>query len=101
MGDKCINITEETLTKAIRIVQTELPKHLSDSFVVDDVQAESLPGPDDEDYIHVNVILEDGHPEIDVPNLVEFTRTLRPIFERAGVKPIPAISYSNKSEIAG
>ena len=92
--------TAHILRQAERIVRTELPKHLSDSFVVDDVQAESLPGPDDEDYIHVNVILEDGHPEVDVPKVLEFNRTLRPIFERAGVKPIPAISYSNRSEIA-
>ena len=101
MSNDAVIITGENLAEAIRIVRAELPKHLSNQFVVDDVRAESLPGPDDEDYIHVNVIMEDGHPEMDIPRLVEFNRVIRPLFESAGIKPVTPISYSNKSEIAG
>ena len=42
------------LTEAARIVRTELPKYLSADFAINDVEAEIRPGPDCEDYIHVN-----------------------------------------------
>ena len=86
--------------RAARIVKDELPKHWSGGIRVNDVRGEWLPGPDDEDYIHLNIILEDGHPDIDVRKVLDFDRTLHPIFERAGVQPIPVISYSNTKEIA-
>lgn len=86
--------------RAARIVKDELPKHWSGDIKMNDVRGEWLPGPDDEDYIHLNVSLDDGHPEIDVRKVLDFNRTLRPIFERAGVRPIPVISYSNIKEVA-
>ena len=89
----------DTLKQAVRIVRTELPKHLPDEFKVTDVQSEWLPGPDCEDYLHVNVIFEGYHPEPDARKLLQFNQTVRPIFERAGIMPIPTISYSNRSEI--
>lgn len=91
--------SKNALNNAVRIVRTELPKHLSDEFKITDVQSEWLPGPDCEDYLHVNVILEDPHPEPDPRKLLQFNRTVRPMFERAGIMPIPTISYSNRSEI--
>ena len=45
------------LKEAARIIRTELPKHLSAGFVINNVEAETLHGPNCEDYIHVNVIL--------------------------------------------
>ena len=88
----------DILKEAARIVRTELPNHLSDQFKISDVQVERLPGPDDEDYIHVNVILEDDHPELEPRKILDFNRAIRPMFEYAGVCPIPAISYSNRGE---
>ena len=93
--------TAKMLDAAARVVRNELPKYLAGDLRMNDVRAECLPGPDDEDYIHVNVILEDGHAEIDVKKVLEFNRKLRPLFERAGVKPVPAISYSRRSEVGG
>ncbi len=93
--------TEKMLQAAARVVRNELPAYLPGDLRMSDVRAECLPGPDDEDYIHVNVILEDGNARIDVKNVLECNRKLRPLFERAGVKPVPAISYSSRSEVAG
>lgn len=90
----------DTLSHAVRIVRAELPKHLSDGFKITDVQSEWLPGPDCEDYIHINVILDDHHPEPDARKLLQFNQTVRPLFERAGIMPIPTISYSQRSDIA-
>ena len=91
----------DILKEAARIVRTELPNHLSDRFTISDVEVERLPGPDDEEYIHVNVILEDEHPELEPRKILEFNRAIRPMFEHAGVWPIPAISYSNRGEFPG
>lgn len=88
----------DILREAARVVREELPKHFAEEFTISDVQAESLPGPYGEDYIHVNVILEDGHPELEAWKVVEFSGTMRPLLENAGVSPIPGISYSNRSE---
>ena len=93
--------TGKMLEAATRIVRNELPKYLSGELRMNDVRAECLPGPDDEDYIHVNVILEDSNARIDVKNVLEFNKKLRPLFERAGVKPCPTISYSSRSEVDG
>ena len=49
---------QDILTEAARIVRTELPKYLSADFAINDVEAEIRSGPDCEDYIHVNVMLE-------------------------------------------
>ena len=92
--------TSDILEQAVSIVKSELPKHWSTDIKMNDVRAEWLLGPDDEEYIHLNVILEDGHPDIDVRKVLDFNRALRPMFERASVKPIPAISYSNIKEVA-
>ena len=51
-----------TLEKIVNTIRSEVPKYLSPEFVVHDVTAENRPGPDDEDYVHIRVILEDGHP---------------------------------------
>ncbi len=45
------------LKQAARIVLAELPMHLSADFVINNVEAETLHGPNCEDYIHVDVIL--------------------------------------------
>jgi hypothetical protein len=91
---------KDILKEAARIVRAELPKHLPDDFVISNVEAESLSGPDREDYIHVNVILEDDHPELDARKLLTFKQTMHPMFERAGITPSPTISYSNRGELA-
>ena len=91
---------QDILREAARIVRAELPKHLSADFAINDVEAESRPGPDCEDYIHVNVILEDDHPQLDARKLLGFKQTLHPMFESAGIVPSPTISYSNHGEFA-
>ena len=93
-----MNIIDDKLNKAAQIIRTELPNHLSPDFIISDVQAKSLPGPDEEDYIHVNVILADGHPELEARKVLEFNEAIRPKCELAGVTPIPTISYSRASE---
>ena len=90
---------QDILKEAARIVRSELPKHLSADFAINDVEAESRPG-GDEDYIHVRVILEDDHPALDPRKLLRFKQTLHPMFERAGIVPSPTISYSNRGELA-
>ena len=96
-----MTMTGDILKEAARIVRTELPKHMPHELKINDVEAECLPGPDDEDYIHVNVILDRMQPDPDARELLHFNQAIRPIFERAGVMPIPTISYSNASELAG
>ena len=96
-----MTMTEDILKEAARIVRTELPKHMPHELKINDVEAECLPGPDCEDYIHVNVILERKQPDPDARKLLHFNQVIRPIFERAGVMLIPTISYSNASELAG
>lgn len=92
-------MTPDILKEAERIVRTEFPKRMPTDFVIDDVEVEILDGPFCEDYIHLNVILEDGHPEFDGHILNRFDHDLYPIFERAGVMPVPTISYSDRSEM--
>ena len=48
----------ETLEKIVKTIRSEVPKYLSPEFVVHDVTAENRPGPDDEEYVHIRVILE-------------------------------------------
>ncbi len=92
--------TADILKEAPRILRSEFPKHLPADFVVDDVEAESQLGPYCEDYIHVNVILDDDHPALDPRQLPKFKQALRPMFEGAGIVSSPTISYSNRSELA-
>ena len=89
---------QDILKEAARIVRSELPKHLSADFAINDVEAESRPG-GEEDYIHVRVILEDDHPALDPRKLMNFKRDINPIFERAGITPSPTISYANRGEL--
>lgn len=92
-------MTPDMLKKAKRIVWAELPKYLSGDFVIDDVEAEVLDGPFCEDYIHVRVILKDGHPNLDAHRTGDFRYYTYAVFEDAGVIPPPTISFSNRSEI--
>ena len=91
-------MTPEILERAKRITWTELPKYLTREFVIDDIEAEILDGPFCEDYMHLNVILEDGHPGLDVRKTLKFRRETYSVFEDAGVIPVPVISFSDRSE---
>ena len=53
----------ETLEKIVNTIRSEVPKYLSPKFVVHDVTAENRPGPDDEEYVHIRVILEYDQPK--------------------------------------
>ena len=97
-GDYAI-VTDETLKEAKRIVRAELPKYLGGEFVIDDIEAEVLDGPFGWDYIHLNVILQDGHPYLDARRTGDFRYYTYSVFENAGVIPIPVVSFSNRSEI--
>ena len=46
------------------------------------------------------VILEDGHPQLDVRATLEFSHAMRPLFEQAGIPLPPNISYANRSELS-
>ena len=89
----------ETLVKIADIITTELPKYLSHEFIVNDVTAENRPGSDEEDYVHVRVILEDDHPKLDPQKMLDFRRDMHNLFEQAGIVHPPNISYSNRTEL--
>ena len=91
--------TAETLSKATNIIRTELPSHLTGDFVIDGVEAECRPGPENEDYIHIMVILKDNHPDLAPRKVLEFSQAVTPLFEQAGIIPSPTISYANRNEI--
>ena len=93
-------MTPDMLKAAERIVWVELPKYLpkGEGFVIDEIESEVLDGPFCEDYMHLNVILEDGHPDLDVRETLKFRRETYPVFEDAGVIPVPVISFSDRSE---
>ena len=88
----------ETLNQAARIVRDELTKHLPHRVIINDVEAENRPAEDD-DYIHIVVILEDYHPELTTRDLLKFRHAMQPMFEKAGIVPSPTISYANRSEL--
>lgn len=90
----------ETLEKISSAIRVELPKYLSDEFVIYDVTAQNRPGPDDEDYVHVRVILEDDHPKLDPRKLNEFGNDMQTLLEQAGIDQTPSISYANRSELS-
>ncbi len=95
-----MNANPETLDKIATIIRAELPKYLSPDFNINDVKAENRPGPDDEDYVHVFVILEDDHPTLDPQKTLDFRRDIRTLFDRVGIDPDPNISYANRSELS-
>ena len=90
----------ETLEKISNVIRTELPKYLSREFVIYDVTAQNRPGPDDEDYVHVRVILEDDHPRLDPRKIMEFNSDMDSFLEQAGINHEPVISYANRSELS-
>ena len=90
----------ETLEKIAHIIRVELPKYLSPDFNINDVKAENRPGPDEEDYVHVFVILEDDHPKLDPQKTLDFRRDIRSLFDRVGIDQDPNISYANRSELS-
>ncbi len=89
-----------TLAKIADIIWSQLPKYLPNDFIINEVKAENLPGPDDEDYVHVVVILEDDHPQLDPRKTLEFSSDMRALFEEAGIVHSPNISYANRSELS-
>ena len=90
----------ETLEQISSVIRTELPKYLSNEFVIYDVTAQNRPGPDDEDYVHVRVVLEDNHPRLDPRKLMEFSDDMHSLFEQASIDQIPSISYADRSELS-
>ena len=89
----------ETLQKIANIIRSEAPKYLPAEFVVNDVTAENLPGPDDEDYVHIRVILEDDHPKLDMQIHMWFRREMGDLFEKLGIPHNPNMSYADRSEL--
>ena len=89
----------ETLEKIANTIRSEVPKYLPAEFVVNDVTAENLPGPDDEDYVHIRVILEDDHPKLDTQVLLWFRDDMGTLFEQSGIPHNPNISYTDRSEL--
>ena len=90
----------ETLEKISNIIRSELPKYLSRDVVIHQVTAQNRPGPDDEDYVHVRVILEDNHPRLDPQKLNQFNSDMYTLFEQTGIGHKPNISYANRSEVS-
>ena len=90
----------ETLEKISGIIRAELPKYLSQEFVIHEVTAQNRPGPDAEDYVHVRVVLEDNHPRLDPRKIMQFDDDMHTLFERAGIGHTPNISYANRSELS-
>ena len=90
----------QTLEKISGIVKAELPKYLSHEFVIFDVLAQNRPGPEEEDYVHVRVVLEDDHPRLDPRNMTKFSRDMRNLLEQSGIDHHPLISYANRSELS-
>ena len=81
----------ETLEKIVNTIRSEVPKYLSPEFVVHDVTAENRPGPDDEDYVHIRVILEDNHPKLDTQVLIRFRTDMGDLFEQLEIPQNPNI----------
>lgn len=89
----------ETLEIISGVVRAQLPKYLSEEVVIYDVVAQNRPGPYDEDYVHVRVILEDDHPRLDPRKLNRFSLDMHDLLERSGIDHSPNISYANRSEL--
>ncbi len=89
----------ETLEKITSAVRAELPKYLPAEAAIYDVFAQNRPGPDDEDYVHVRVILEDENSELDPRELNQFSSDMRDLLEQSGIDYDPNITYANRSEL--
>ena len=89
----------ETLAKMSKVIKAELPKYLSEEFAIHDVTAQNQPGPDDEHYVHVRVILEDDHPKLDPRLMNRFNSDMYTIFDEVGIDHPPNISYANRSQL--
>ncbi len=89
----------ETLEKITSAVRAELPKYLPAEAAIYDVFAQNRPGPDDEDYVHVRVVLEDENSELDPRELNRFSSDMRNLLEQSGIDHSPNISYANRSEL--
>lgn len=89
----------ETLEKITSAIRTELPKYLPPEFLIYDVLALNRPGPEDEDYVHIRVVLEDDHPRLDPRKMTKFSRDMRSLLEQSGINLHPLISYANRSEL--
>ena len=89
----------ETLVKIATTIRFEVSKYLPPEFVVYDVKAESLPGPDDEDYVHIRVVFEDGHPKLDTQVVMHFRREMGNLFQRLEIPHNPNISYASRSDL--
>lgn len=90
----------ETLEKITGIIRDELPRYLYPDFVICEVKAENWPGPYDEDFVHVRVVLDDNHPKLDPRKTIEFSSDMRTLLEQLGIFHPPHISYANRSELS-
>ena len=90
----------QTLAKITSIIRSEVPKYLPTEVVIHDVTAENRPGPDDEDYVHIRVIIEDDHPKLDVQTIIKFRTDMGDLFEEYGIPHTPNISYNDRSHLA-
>ena len=88
----------EALERIASIIKAELPKCLSPKFRVNDVKAEYWAGTEAEDFVHVFVILEDDHPELDVQMRIDFGRKMRDHFDQIGIDRAPVISLADRSD---
>ena len=88
----------EELERIVSIIKAELPKCLSHDFRLNDVKAEYWAGPEAEDFIHVFVILEDDHPELDVQMRIDFRRKMRDHFDYLGIDRPPVITLADRSD---
>ena len=89
----------ETLETISGLIRAQLPKYLSEEVVIYDVVAQNRPGPDDEDCVHVRVVLEDDHPGLDPRNMTKFSLNMRNLLEQSGIDHDPIVSYANRSEL--
>ena len=89
----------ETLVKIANTIRAELPKYLPPEFDVHHVTAENRPGPDDEGYVHVRVIFEDGHPKLGIEEHMRFEHDMYDLFEELKIPHNPNISYASRSEM--
>ena len=100
LGVRNMEANSETLEKMSIIIKDEIPKYLSRDFVIWDVKAENRSGPDDEDFVHIRVILEDDHPRLDPRKVMEFSSDMHTLFEQIGIGHPPNITYANRSELS-
>ena len=88
----------EALERIVSIIKAELPKCLSPEFPINDVKAEYRAGPEAEDFVHVRVILEDDHPELDVQMRIDFRRKMGDHLDQLGIERPPVISLADRSD---